>query len=752
MAKKLIVTIIALIGIIALILPGCAGGGPQAVTVTVLERTEDQRLDIGHYVSSVLEGLGFTVVEHPGTSRQLSSIWMGDPTPGLWNVYTAAWINTAVPRDEGSNFGFFYTPLGAYTSLWSYYINTPEFLIAANKLWTNDFADMTEREEIFDDAVPLSMEDSVRIFLDDRNSFAPLQEKVGVAADLCGGIEGSGLWAPTIHFRNATGTPLLPDWDGGVNGTLTMRIAMEDLIIQPWNAVAGSNWAFDQFPIRGTGVNGYEYDTNNGLAWPHVAGNATVEVLETLPMSQSEDSEDWLTVTTSPTLIPVPTTAWADWNATSQTWITAGPGVTAKTKTVVYYPEGTFDRPLHDGSTLDEGDFLLWAILQFDRGKSDSLLYDEDAEYYLDVYLTHFKGMVFNFTDPSYDLVVTTYDDQFTLDAELMPLVNSWYPSRQVVSAGQFGEASWPALALGILGEDGGTMTFSQGKSSEAVEWTDYISGPSLADMADYLDDVLDAGNTTGLYDYIPYKNVLGAYISAGEANARYTNLKSFYDTYEHLWVGSGPYFLSDVDTTAKVLVLDAFQNYAEDGDQWFFLMDPAPVSPPEHQGAWVDEVTLEILDHLPAINSLQDDDLDVYAAGLADPDIYDTVMADPDLYLYMAYGLFDELTLNPSGPLFLGTGKLNPFAYPEIREALNMAIDRSHIKNEIFGGFATERFTCVATISADYLFRYNELITQMESDYAYDFAAANATIYAAMMAINGTTCVDGKYYYEQPA
>jgi hypothetical protein len=526
---------------------------------------------------------------------------------------------------------------------------------------------------------------------------------------------------------------------------------MESLIVQPWNAVAGSNWAFDQFPIRGTGVNGYEYDTNNGLAWPHVAGNAEVEILETLPMTQSEDSEGWLTVTTSPTEIEVPEDAWADWDAVAQEWIPAGPGVTAKTKTVVYYPEGTFDRPLHDGSTLDEGDFLLWAILQFDRGKSDSLLYDEDAEYYLDVYLTHFKGVVFDFDQEGYDLVVTTYDDQFTLDAELMPLANSWYPSRQAVSAGQFGEASWPALALGILGEDGGTMTFSEGKSSEAVEWTDYISGPSLADMADYLDDVLDSGNAN--YGFIPYENVLGDYVTQAEALTRYTNLKNFYDTYGHLWVGSGPYFLSDVDTVGKKLELDAFQSYPESGDRWFFLIDPEPVSPPAHDGAWVDKVTLEILDHLPAINSLQNDDLDVYAAGLADPDIYDTVMADPDLYLYMAYGLFDELTFNPSGPLFPGTGKVNPFAYPEIREALNMAIDRSHIKNEIFGGFATERYTTLSTISADYLFRYNELITQMESDYAYDFDAADAAIEAVMLAIPGVTRdTDGKYYYEPPA
>jgi len=376
----------------------------------------------------------------------------------------------------------------------------------------------------------------------------------------------------------------------------------------------------------------------------------------------------------------------------------------------------------------------------------------------LGVYLPHFKGLTFDFDVPGYDLVITTYDDQYTLDAELMAIGNAWYPSRQAVSAGQFGEGFWHTLALGILGENDAEMAFSEGKSAELeAEWIDYISGPSLVGggetkgMVEYLDDVLNPANAN--YGFIPFKNILGDYITQAEALDRYTNLKNFYTTYGHLWVGDGPLVLSGVDTAGKKLELDAFQDYQEDGSQWFFLLDPEPVSPPAHNGAWVDKVTVEIQDHLPAINMLQSDQLDVYAAGLADPDIYDTVIADPDLYLFMSYGLFDELTLNPSGPFFPGSGKLNPFALPAVREALNWAIDRSHIKNEIYGGFASERYTCVATISADYLFRYPALLEATEDEYRYDFEKADAAIEAAMLTIPGVTREgDGKYYYTAPA
>jgi peptide/nickel transport system substrate-binding protein len=129
---------------------GCEGEGEDIgdpVTVKFLIRNEDQRLDIGDYVGNQLEDLGFTVVRQYGTSGDLSPLWYGsDPADGLWNVYTGAWINTAVPRDEGYNFGQFYTPLwSAMGPLWAAYTPTDEFLAVATALWNADFSTMAER-------------------------------------------------------------------------------------------------------------------------------------------------------------------------------------------------------------------------------------------------------------------------------------------------------------------------------------------------------------------------------------------------------------------------------------------------------------------------------------------------------------------------------------------------------------------------------------------------------------------------------
>jgi peptide/nickel transport system substrate-binding protein len=755
--------------IVGVVLVGCGGGGGPAgdpVTIKILIRNNDLRLEIGDYVGNQLEDLGFTVTRQYGTGSQLAPIWQGDPDLGLWNVYTAAWINTAVPRDEGSNFGFFFTPLGGGGPLWDAYTPTDEFLGNATLLWNNDFSTMGEREDLFEIALPQSMEDSVRVFVDDRASYSPLRRNLAVAADAYGGIEGSMLWGHTIHFKDGSNVPIVPNWDGGANGTLTARLALEDLLVDPWNPVGGSNWAFDQFPIRGTCDSGFEYDTRDGLAWPHVAEKAEVVHQAGLPIGQTNTSLPWLTVTTSPGAIAVPTTAWADFDTATGQFTAAGPGVTAKTKTVVYYPTGTIGRPLHDGSTLDEADFLVYAAMHFDRAKVGSPIYDVSYVPQFDAFMDHFKGVEFNFAPGlGYDLIVTTYDDFYALDAELIARGNQWYPQGSAVGGSNLGPWIWHTLALGILAESDLESAFSRPKATaNTIEWMSFISGPSLVGggttkgLVEYLDDVLDIGDPK--YGYIPYANVTGSYITSGEALARYQNLKWWYGNYSHLWVSSGPYFLYDLDTTAKLMELNAFENYQDDGDLFLFLVDSdgktagqqVPVTPPAHDGAWLDKVTLKVItDEAAAVSQLAANTLDAYPAGMTDPDLFDDVVADANLHYYLSAGLFDELTFNPVGLFFPTTGKMNPFSMPAVREAMNWAIDRSYIAGEIYGGMAFERYTCIGTQTGDYINRYPALMAATEAAYPYNFALANSTIYAAMMAINGTSWVDGKYYYDAP-
>jgi peptide/nickel transport system substrate-binding protein len=753
--SKVLLVLLVVVFALSLGITGCTGGvGKTQVSVNLLIRTEDERKDMGDYLAGLLEDLGFKVTRQYGTSSDLTDIWLGDPALGTWNAYTGGWQNTGISRDEGGNFGMFYTPLGNIymgSPLWAAFSPTEDFLDVCTALWTNDFTSIAERNDLFADAVPMSLEDSVELMLVDRAGFSPLRGDVALAADGAAGIEGSWMWAPTIHYNSETGVPIAPD------GSTTLRVATNDLLTDPWNPIGGSNWAYDRFPQTATADLGLGVDTNNGLRWPWRIEGANVTVWDQLPVGVTSPDDEWLNLDYSATNMTVPSDAWCDWDAETQQWITVGEkfpgGVTAMTKTVVYYPEDIFDVPLHDGSTLSPADFLLSAIIRFDRAKEDSPIYDESYVSSLEALLGHFKGVTFDFDEPGYGLVVTTYDDQWSLDAEWIvglgawgdPIGATWYPS------GPLGPCVWHNIALGMLADEAHDLAFSKTKATAlTVDWMSFIAGPSQAILSGYLGSVLDSEDD--LYEYIPYENVLGAYVTGSDALDRYQNLKDFYDTYGTFWVGSGPFYLYDVDTTGKVIQLKKFAGYPDDGDEFFYLLDPAPTEPvPSITGAWVDDIVMTVAtDASAAVTQIQGDQLDVYAYPSADADLFAIVQADENLGYYESIGTFNVIQFNPVGPVFEETGKVNPFALPEVREAINWAVDRDYIVGDIMGGLGFPRFTAIGTHTGDAV-TYADLIADIETEYATDFDTADAAIETAMLTISGVTREGGKYYYTPP-
>jgi peptide/nickel transport system substrate-binding protein len=258
--------------------------------------------------------------------------------------------------------------------------------------------------------------------------------------------------------------------------------------------------------------------------------------------------------------IEVPADAWYDWDAAAQKFITVGEkfpgGTTAKRKSVVHYPESLYDVPLHDGSKISIGDFILGMILTFDQAKPESPIYDEAAVPGYQSFMASFKGVRIVSTNP---LVIETYSDVYTLDAELN--VSTWFPYYDQ------GPGFWHTLALGILAESNKELAFSKDKSALVkVEWMDYTKGPSLPILVKYLDEALATG-------YIPYAPTMGEYVSAAEAEARYTNLKAWYEKMGHLWVASGPFYLDKVFPTEKQIVLKRFENYPFAADRFQFLV-----------------------------------------------------------------------------------------------------------------------------------------------------------------------------------
>lgn len=517
-------------------------GEPVTLIFLIRIDSDGTRKPLGDYIANQLESIGFTVDRQYKTSSEASPLWVGgNPADGLWHVYTGAWSATVIDRDQGDNFQFFYDPSSSYgfSALWQAYTPVPEFHDLAIKLAYNQVTSLEERRAAFSRALELALEDSVRVWLIDGKNFAPYNQNVAVTYDLAAGIDGSQLWPYTLRFT---------DREGGY-----IKWGQPDLFVDPWNPVAGSNWAFDASAQRATMSGGLMADPHTGLWWPLRIEKAEVTVKEGLPVGKTLD---WVDLKFAPE-IQVPADTLVDWDATKQVFITAGEKftqtATANVKSVVYYPADLFQLvKWHDGSNLSVADFVMGMIMTYDNAKPESAIYDESRVSNLEAFLSVFKGFKIISTDP---LVIEYYTDQFQLDAEWN--VYTLWPNYG------YGEAGWHQIAVGNKADAAGELAYSADKAdAKQIEWMSFIGGPSLDILAKYTDEAL-------VESYIPYAPTLSQYITAAEAKSRYENLENWYTKHGHFWLGTGPYYLDKAYLTEKALTLKNSSMYPDTSDRW---------------------------------------------------------------------------------------------------------------------------------------------------------------------------------------
>jgi peptide/nickel transport system substrate-binding protein len=516
----------------------------KPVRLILLIRTEDQRREIGDYVATLLENLGFVVERLYKTAAESSPIWIGgNPADGRWHIYTGGWVSLAIDRDQADMFNSYYTPRGRPDPLWQAYTPSPRFDKVAEILDRRDYNTSEQRKELMTEALKLAMEDSVRVWLADVVYVWPRRKEVVLAADLAGGISGSILWPYTIRYVDGSG--------GRVN------FANPSMLTEPWNPVAGSNWIFDNAITRATQDLPTFPDPFTGLVWPQRVKTVEVYAEKGLPITKTLD---WLTLNFVPS-IDVPQEAWVDWDPVAERFITARElhpkGLKARTKTVVRYADNLWETHWHDGNKLSLADFLFGFILGFDRAKPKSPIFDEAAVPAFKTFMSHFRGARILAKNP---LVVEVYSDQLFPDAETIAASRS---------ADFYTNTPWHELALGVLAERNRELAFSASKADRLkVQWLSYISGPSLA--------VLDRHLAVALNEtFIPYRNTLGEYLNPREATERYEKLRDWRQTRKHFWVSNGPFYLHTVYPVEKIVVIRKSQLFADPADKWVRFVEP---------------------------------------------------------------------------------------------------------------------------------------------------------------------------------
>ncbi len=524
-------------------------GEPVTLIFVIRSDSDGTRKPIGDYVSAQLETLGFTIDRQYKTGSEASPIWIGsDPKDGLWNLYTAAWSATVLDRDQRNIFQEMYLDSSAQgIPAFLQNVSDPAFKELGDKLANGQYTTVEERHDMMAKALELSLQDSLQVFLIDGKQYIPYVNNLEVATDLAAGVQGSSVYPYTLRYT---------DKEGG-----TVKWATQDLFGDPFNPIAGSNWAFDNAAIRATnsGYGEVVFDPYTGLYWPLRMEKADVIVKEGLPVGKTLD---WVNLEFVPE-ITVPEDAWVDWDATKQEFITAKEkfpdGLTAMRKSIQYYPADMFETvKWHDGSNLSPADFVMGMIMTFDRAKPESAIYDEQAVPTFESFMQTFKGFKIVSTDP---MTIEYYSDTYFGDAELN--IATLYPTYS------FGEGAWDTIAIGNLAEIGGELAYSVDKAgTKEIEQTSYIGGPSLEILAKYLDQAI--ADTT-----IPYEPTLGKFLTKEEAAARYQAYKDWYAAHNHFWIGTGPYYLDKAFLTEKSLVLKHFDEYPDMADRWSVFGEP---------------------------------------------------------------------------------------------------------------------------------------------------------------------------------
>jgi peptide/nickel transport system substrate-binding protein len=535
-------------------------GAPVSLIFLIRSDGDGTRQPMGDYVSNQLESIGFTVDRQYKTSSESFPIWLGTTAAdGQWHMYTAGYNSAGLGslRDESGNIqqSYLNTSIQAGEPYISN-VSDPEFQQLGDDLAQGNYSSREERDAMMARALELSLEDSLFVWVIDQQVYAPYADNVQVTFDLATGPESTNVGPYNLRFT---------DQEGG-----TMRIGTNDLFTQPWNTVGGSNWVWDAAVMRATvmgtsnvgGGGGLMADPYTGLAYPQRIASAELTFREGLPINQNLD---WLTVNAVPQ-VDVPADAWVDWDAAEQRFITAAEkypdGLTANVKSVVVYPSDLYDTvKWHDGSPISAGDFVMSMIQGFDPGKPESPIYDESLALSIDAGLVSFKGYRITSTDP---LTIEAYTDAYVSDAELN--ITPLWPQSPF---GLTGENSWQILAISNLAEAAGELAYTQDKADNSeIENTSWVGGPSLEILAKYLDQAASES-------YIPYEPTLSQFITKEEADLRYANLKQWYEDHGHFWVGTGPYYLDQVFTTEKSLVLKNNTEFVDLADRWAAFSEP---------------------------------------------------------------------------------------------------------------------------------------------------------------------------------
>lgn len=480
----------------------------EPITINFLIRPEDERKDLGDYVASQLEKLGFTVNRLYKPARDAFLLWGSfEPTKrGEWHIYTAGWAFTAITAYDDSDPWFWYSPDNA--PLFEEYRGPPLLREALDKLNNAEYKSMKERLELVRRICELALEDGVHVWVIDQLQIYPINARLGsFVTDLYGGAM-SFWFLRTLRLAGGTGGDI--------------KLGNRAIFIEGFNPIAGFSWLYD--------VYAYYLVADPGV-FPHPHTGIYIPV-----------RADYTVTTAGPDgKLDVPVDA-LKYDLSSEKFIPVGEGVKATSKVTFKFTLGKW----HHGQPITKADILYGIAEVFKVASKESPLYDPVAASPGRVlFISSLRGVRFIADD-----TVEVYIDYWHVDNSYIANVASVWV-----------DTPWELFVLMNEAVLEKKLAWSVDMADEwGVDQLDLTKGPSIEILEDILGKLIEENR-------IPPE--LQDIVSISEARARWAALKSFYEAKHHFWVSNGPYVFGSADTVALQMTFEAFRDYPFKADRW---------------------------------------------------------------------------------------------------------------------------------------------------------------------------------------
>ena len=510
------------------------GSDGDLVTLIVLARTQDERLQMGGYYAEIMRGLQFDVILQPVPDAGLA--YGADPTDNLWHIYTAGWIQTAtVAWSDGTVFdwacGIGFEPYCVQRpeedATGMLYVMNQELVDVGTKLLVGDFGSLQERGDLIARGTELLMEDPMRIFIDARQGFYIFNNRLELLTlDFFGG--------PVNDFALKTAT-VPADVGGPFDGLRAARIINLLMFIDGWNPYNDQPWLYDSVQRQQM----MDFAMNRH---PHTGRLIDVRTNTQVTTAGPDGTLD------------VPATA-VTYDPLIDEFVAVGSGVTATSKVRMDFNFGNW----HHGPAITMDDVLYEIPNAFRRDAGD------------------LSGL------PKTPNVIVPVDSVFlndifvaceVVDSDTMDIwIDFWHVDEQEIAGTG---AGFPVIPWEV-GELVSQLILDQTAATSEVDsvafnipWMDLTKGDTLPLLAPALASLKAAdhrppGIGTGSWD-----------ITVAEATERWDALDAWATAQGHYWPSQGPFFLDLVDQPNKQTIFRADRNYLWAEDFWDALTVPA--------------------------------------------------------------------------------------------------------------------------------------------------------------------------------